>query len=559
MFVFCDLSLVQTALSGLVCDCKRKMAPKKRMLTLKEKMEVVNLLDRERVSVRDLAKRFNIGKTQAAEITKNKEDIRSKWQSGININQKKVFLKKEGFNIDKRCFEWFVKARSQNIPISGPLVKVKAKEIATNLGYNNFGASDGWLQKWCKRHNISFKCISGEAAAVNQVDVEQFLEKLPSMLLGYKPEDVYNADESGLFFRALPNKTLSLKGEKCVGGKLSKDRLTILFCANMAGDKQDLLVIGKAARPRALKNVAIKNLPASWKSNKKAWMTREIMSEWLLQFDRKMGMQKRQVILFLDNAASHPRELKLKNVKIIFLPPNTTSVCQPLDQGIIQNFKFNYRHLILKHVLTRMEDVQSLSELTKSINVLEALYFIKTAWHKVNSSTIKNCFGKAGFRKSECNLECSVQIDYDPEEDLPLSTVAELLRHAKNLGATDPQNIEDFMNLDGNITTEEQNAVDNFSNLDEESTGPFDEGSPNDSEEEAEVEMSAASCSSNSINSYGEALNHISMLKTFARDDFTAFQHLKNLESHYENCVLQQNMARFHQTNILDFFQKPKE
>ncbi|CAH2010592.1 unnamed protein product [Acanthoscelides obtectus] len=59
------------------------------------KMEVVNVLDRESVSVRHLAKRFNIGKTQAAEIAKNKEDIRSKWQSGTNINQKKDFLKKE--------------------------------------------------------------------------------------------------------------------------------------------------------------------------------------------------------------------------------------------------------------------------------------------------------------------------------------------------------------------------------------------------------------------------------------------------------------------------------
>ncbi|CAH1964738.1 unnamed protein product [Acanthoscelides obtectus] len=62
-----------------------------------DSMEVVNVLDRESVSVRHLAKRFNIGKTQAAEIAKNKEDIRSKWQSGTNINQKKNFLKKEAW------------------------------------------------------------------------------------------------------------------------------------------------------------------------------------------------------------------------------------------------------------------------------------------------------------------------------------------------------------------------------------------------------------------------------------------------------------------------------
>jgi hypothetical protein len=126
------------------------------------------------------------------------------------------------------------------------------------LGHTSFNASDGWLQKWRKRNNISFKCISGEAADVNEEDVAQFKDKLPSIpfyvaLL----QDVYNANESGLFFRALPNKTLTLKSEKCTGGKLSKYRLTIPFCFSMAGSKEPLLVIGKAARPRAFKNVAI--------------------------------------------------------------------------------------------------------------------------------------------------------------------------------------------------------------------------------------------------------------------------------------------------------------
>jgi hypothetical protein len=72
------------------------------------------------------------------------------------------------------CYQWFVKARSQNIPITGPLVKTKAKEIAEQLGHTSFNASDGWLQKWRKRNNISFKCISGEAADVNEEDVAQF-------------------------------------------------------------------------------------------------------------------------------------------------------------------------------------------------------------------------------------------------------------------------------------------------------------------------------------------------------------------------------------------------
>lgn len=167
------------------------------------------------------------------------------------------------------------------------------------------------------------------------------------------------------FFRALPNKTLSLKSEKCVGGKLAKERLTVLFCASMTGQKEKLLVIGKSARPRALKNISIKDLPVKWMSNRKAWMTGDIMGEWLIELDRKMGIEKRKILLFLDNAASHPRELHLKNVKLIFLPPNTTSVCQPLDQGIIQNFKLYYRNQIIQHILSNMDSSKSSSELSK--------------------------------------------------------------------------------------------------------------------------------------------------------------------------------------------------
>lgn len=71
------------------------------------------------------------------------------------------------------------------------------------------------------------------------------------MLRGYKSQLIYNADETGLFVRTLPVKTLVLKFVKFIGGELSKERFTVLYCVNLAGKKQPLLVIGKAARPRA--------------------------------------------------------------------------------------------------------------------------------------------------------------------------------------------------------------------------------------------------------------------------------------------------------------------
>lgn len=73
---------------------------------------------------------------------------------------------------------------------------------------------------------------------------------LPTIFSNYKLEDNYNADEFGLFYQALPNKTLHLKSEKCVGGRHSKTRLTGMAAANAAGEKLPMFVIGKSTRPR---------------------------------------------------------------------------------------------------------------------------------------------------------------------------------------------------------------------------------------------------------------------------------------------------------------------
>ena len=53
-----------------------------------------------------------------------------------------------------------------------------------------------------------------------------------------------NADETGLFYKLRPDRTLAFKGEKCSGGKKAKDRLTVLVGASMSGVKLPLLVIG---------------------------------------------------------------------------------------------------------------------------------------------------------------------------------------------------------------------------------------------------------------------------------------------------------------------------
>jgi len=110
----------------------------------------------------------------------------------------------------------------------------------------------------------------GESPAVNMTEVKKWkTEILEPLLMKYPKEDVFNLDETGLFYRLMTDQTLSFKGEKCSGGRLSKERLTVALCANMSGtEKMEPIIISKYGRPRCFKNVT--NLPCVYKFNKKA-------------------------------------------------------------------------------------------------------------------------------------------------------------------------------------------------------------------------------------------------------------------------------------------------
>ena len=104
-------------------------------------------------------------------------------------------------------------------------------------------------------------------------------------------------------------------------------------------------------------------------------MTSEIFETVLSKLNRKLVFENRKVILFLDNATCHPEPMddKFSNIKIVFLPKNTTSRLQPLDAGIIRNFKVKYRKSLVKYVLSRINDNASAAVIVQDENILIAI------------------------------------------------------------------------------------------------------------------------------------------------------------------------------------------
>jgi hypothetical protein len=138
-------------------------------------------------------------------------------------------------------------------------------------------------------------------------------------------------------------------------------------------------------------------------------MTFELFSSWITKWDKDLAVQKRHILLLVDNFSGHgePPEYKLTNIRLEFFAPNLTSHIQPLDAGIIATFKCYYRSNFINYSLQRYDSEVPIAEIYK-INQLDAMKLAQDAWFSVTESTISNCFHKTGII-SPRNLDGSVK------------------------------------------------------------------------------------------------------------------------------------------------------
>lgn len=343
--------------------------------------------------------------------------------------------------VDKALYNWFRTKRNLNVPLDGNLLRAKALEFATALEIPGFKASNGWFERWKSRYDIKFGKISGESESADLgAGADWLKDKWPKIKQNYKPEDIFNADETALFFKMTPGKTFRLKSDSGHGTKQKKDRVTLMVCASMTGEKRKLLLIGKSKNPRYVqlmiiyrvtfirynlrKNyIILKNclhrfrcfpknqkvLPVSYAYNKKAWMTGTLFESWIRDWNDELRRSNRKILLLLDNCSAHVEISNLSNICIEYFPPNLTSVMQPMDQGIILNLKTFYRRFMIEKILSHLE----LKNELLSIDLLQAVDLISMAWNSVTSSTISNCFRHAKlYHEEEEVIEISVDAEF---------------------------------------------------------------------------------------------------------------------------------------------------
>ena len=214
------------------------------------------------------------------------------------------------------------------MPVSVVLVQEKARSLFEELKRaqgegaeaETFGASRGWFARFKARHGLRSLGAGGEAARADAEAARRYPVLLRRVIEegGYTARQVFNVDETRLFWRRLPGRTVPSTAEKPGPGfTAAQDLLTLLLGSNAAGDfKLKPLLVYPSENPRALRGCSKASLPVVWRSNRNDWLTPSIFQEWFTgcfcpaveSYCASHGLPHRALLL-LDSAPCHPVHL----------------------------------------------------------------------------------------------------------------------------------------------------------------------------------------------------------------------------------------------------------
>lgn len=321
--------------------------------------------------------------------------------------------------LESALVRWIDRCEQLQLPIATwATIRAKAEKIRTVLlltpshrdddRLKSLRFSDGWIQKLQKRHDIKPRRVHGEAASASALVVAEGRAALKALTSQYKPQDIFNMDESAYFYCTAA--TASVSRKSIAGRKKVKKRLTVALTTNADGSTRlPLLFVGTARQPRCFGGRSATELGVEYTSSAKGWMTTTLFCGWLEKFNERMKNEERGVLLLLDNASPHRVTEPLSNVSVSFLPPGTTAHLQPQDAGIIKAFKDQLLKVRNASIVDRLDSILDREENGGGVvsqeeiaalydaTVLDAMRWAEVAWDAVSGTTVANCWRHTGI------------------------------------------------------------------------------------------------------------------------------------------------------------------
>ncbi|GAB0091425.1 hypothetical protein DMENIID0001_062680 [Sergentomyia squamirostris] len=333
-------------------------------ITIEEKIGAVELVQSGE-PILSVPAKYKVDRSTVCKWKQQNDELKSLCQ-GNSGKKKKLNLEKHP-KTSQAVSLWFFSMREKGLPVNGALLQEKARGFYQEFrDGSDFSASNGWLNRWKKKEGIRQLTICGESLSSKEDLLPAFMQELQRVVdeEGLRPEQLYNADETGLNYRKLPNKTLVEKARKSAPGfKINKERVSVLACANCC------------------------------RSSGEVWQSEfQLDDQGFVQVKDYLESQglPEKALLLLDNDPVHrpAEELVSGGIRVMYLPPNCTATVQPMDQHVLETLKKKYKRSFVKFLLRKLEDGDDLLEAVKNVDILKTIKWLAEAWDDVRAETI---------------------------------------------------------------------------------------------------------------------------------------------------------------------------
>lgn len=373
-------------------------------------------------------------------------------------------------DLENELCSWIENQRKNGRSLSTVLIRIKAKQMADEKGYDDFLGGPSWCNRFFKRNGLTMR----SRTTVGQKLPDDWQEKKASFLkfvkekiekLSLKPFQIGNMDEVPVSFDMPTSRSADFIGVKSVpvittGNE--KNCFTVVLSCMASGEKLPPMVIFK--RKTLPKESFPKGIVVS--NNERGWMNLETSIEWAEKCWRKRpnSFFQRNSLLVMDSMQAHrtadiKKSLASQRTEPAIIPGGLTKLLQPLDVSLNRSFKAQMRNYWEQWMAG--ED----HEFTKGGHMRRATYaqicqWIVDAWEKIPQKMVQNAFIKSEIIQGDIDVPSNLTSDMDCLHDNDDTDPDDIISDDHNLSSeliklftsdTEDEDFDGFSDVDDKI------------------------------------------------------------------------------------------------------------
>ena len=318
---------------------------------------------------------------------------------------------------------------------TGAMIQQKAQELNEQLKESNtFNAILRWEARFRQHHILPEADIGKDLKSRNQAAADIFKAEFHDYMQeeGYRWENVYNAETTGLLWKAVPETTLLSEKIKSSKSEKHKDQFTTFLCSNATGShKLPVLTICAIQDPPSTQCFSARVLSIMHRTNTNPIMDSNIFNEWfnkcflksVTERQHKNRYREKTLLLLHNSGRDHENRIirtKDEFVKIMYFSSDIAPLIQPMNRGIIACFKRMFRIELLESLMPTSNSVseEELIHIYFHLKMDNYCNMVRNAWSKVKNPILKNAWDKLLKDESEQSPEDFEIIKRDTNEAL---------------------------------------------------------------------------------------------------------------------------------------------